>query len=224
MTTAAILQPLTGTGSNCPSQKKVFLSETEAIVWEQQNRAKYNTPKQYAYKCEDCPKWHLTSKMPGSVGIASASSSLGRAALMAPPFRKGRGRPSAAEIQDRRAKVAHLHSEGKAYAEIARSLGWNEQTIANDLHVIKHGSTLKVTKPTSKPLTLDLIASQKQALEAQLKVLAAEEQRLIEAKALKTMLCWDGKGILIQKEGNRLALSLEDCVRLVGKLGDLLKQ
>jgi hypothetical protein len=70
------------------------------------------------------------------------------------------------------------------------------------------------------PKSLDAIATKKKLLEAQLKAL--QEQRLIEAKALKLIPCFDGKGVLIKKEGNQMAPLLEDAQELVEKLTDFL--
>jgi hypothetical protein len=70
--------------------------------------------------------------------------------------------------------------------------------------------------------TLETISEKRKALEAQLKALQEQEQKLIEAKALKLTPCYDGMGVLIKKEGNQMALLLEDAQELVEKLTDLL--
>ena len=51
-----------------------------------------------------------------------------------------------------------------------------------------------------------------------MKALQEQEQRLIEAKALKLIPCFDGKGVPIKKEGSQMALMLEDASELAEKL------
>jgi hypothetical protein len=55
-----------------------------------------------------------------------------------------------------------------------------------------------------------------------LKALEEQEQRLIEAKALKLIPCFEGKGVLIKKEGSQIGLHLEDARELVEKLSEYL--
>lgn len=70
--------------------------------------------------------------------------------------------------------------------------------------------------------SLDTIAAKRKFLEEQLKALQAEEQKIFEAKMLKLSPCFDGKGVLIKKEQNQMALLLEDARELVEKLVDYL--
>ncbi|HXY08020.1 MAG TPA: hypothetical protein VEI52_09230 [Terriglobales bacterium] len=68
------------------------------------------------------------------------------------------------------------------------------------------------------PQSLDAIATKKKLLETQLKALQEQEKRLIEAKALKLIPCFDSKGVLIKKEGSQIGLHLDDARELVEKL------
>ena len=72
-------------------------------------------------------------------------------------------------------------------------------------------------------MTLDSIAEKKKQLEAELLKLHEQEQRLIDLKSLKIVRCWEGKGILISKEGGSVALSIDDCEELVIRIDDMLK-
>jgi len=74
----------------------------------------------------------------------------------------------------------------------------------------------------AQPATLDVIDAQEKALQAQLQKLAADKQRLLDLKALKILPCWDGAGVLIKKENERMALRLDDARELVEKLTDFL--
>ena len=69
---------------------------------------------------------------------------------------------------------------------------------------------------------LDEVAEAKKKLIAELERVTQTERQLIERKALKLLSCWNGAGILIEKEGNRLALALPDCKELVEKLAAML--
>jgi len=142
-----------------------------------------------------------------------------------PPLR--RGRISKAEIEERRAFLENLQiakptlsvaESAKLFAarfNISETAGY--QAVYNYNHSVS-------SQVAAAPKSLDAIAAKKKSLEAQLKALQEQEQRLIEAKALKLIPCYDGKGVLIKKEGNQMALLLEDAQELVEKLTDFLTQ
>src|SRR5438067_2302278 len=52
------------------SGKRSFSDEAATIAFEERNREQYKNPRQFAYPCEDCDAWHLTSSPPGNATIA----------------------------------------------------------------------------------------------------------------------------------------------------------
>jgi hypothetical protein len=142
---------------------------------------------------------------------------------LVPPLR--RGRISKAEIQERRAFLENLQIEKPtlSVAESAKLFAarFNISEAAGYQAVYNYNHSVDSQVP-AVPKSLDAIATKKKSLEAQLKALQEQEQRLIEAKALKLIPCYDGKGVLIKKEGSQMALLLEDAQELVEKLTDFL--
>jgi hypothetical protein len=104
---------------------------------------------------------------------------------------------------------------------LSTQFGTNDSAAYGWIYSYLHPVSGAATRPA---VTLDAIALKKKFYEDQLKALAKEEQKLIDAKALKLIPCYDGKGVLIKKEGNQMALLLEDAQELVEKLTDFLTQ
>jgi len=73
------------------------------------------------------------------------------------------------------------------------------------------------------PTSIEQIESEEQKLERQLADLRAKKQAAIEAKQWKLLPCWDGKGVLLKKEGNQMGVMLEDAEELIVVLDDYLK-
>jgi hypothetical protein len=136
-----------------------------------------------------------------------------------PPLR--RGRISKVEVEERRAFLENLQIEkpGLSVAELAKLFAarFNISEAAGYQAVYNYNHSV-VSKVAAVPQNLDAIAAKKKLLETQLKALQEQEQRLIEAKALKLIPCYDGKGMLIKKEGSQIGLYLDDARELVEKL------
>ena len=96
--------------AKCESKKKPFTSEVEAVEFEKWNRETNGYQRQYAYKCEDCPDWHLTSTPPGAATMARTNYSA--IANLNPIREKG----------ETKAKVRELASQGLKAKEIAERL------------------------------------------------------------------------------------------------------
>jgi hypothetical protein len=203
-------QPMLARYPNCVSKKKPFATQTEAVSWEANNRAKYPTnPQQHPYKCEDCPAWHLTSKSPDASGLAQVDYAKFQR-FVPPSERRPRGETTA--------KVLDLHGQGFSTPQIAARLGVSAVTVYYHLNK----ETGKTWKGNPTVITLDTLSQKESELQRQLHKVQVEKERLIELKKLKLESCWGGTGVLLSKEGNKLALGLEDARLLVDKLTDIL--
>jgi hypothetical protein len=203
---------------SCPTKKKVFKSKEEAFEWEAHNREKYGNARQFAYQCEDCPDYHLSAMSPESFAMATSRSNYHNMPGVIST------KPPAEELATRRAEVKKLRDQSVPVNQIAHRLGVSLPTIYNDLRSLDGGSSYIRSSSPVRPSTtfrdLDAVVQKRRDLEAQLFRLQQEEQRLIEMKALKIMPCWEGRGVLIQKGNERMALSPEDAKELAEKLMD----
>lgn len=192
----------------CPSKKKSFATEGEAVQFEERNRAQYGSIKQYAYACEDCDSYHLSSLLPGANGHSTITTNY--AAIengKVPSGCKQRRWVTDDDVKQMR----ELRAQGLNQAQIAARLDFSQMTVS------KHLSGVGDRQPAS----LDTIASKKKELEEQLRKLQEEEQRIIEAKRLKVAILPDNH-ISIRKESQLIVLSPEDCADLCGKLEEIL--
>ena len=198
--------------TSCPTNKKPFASREDATQWEEQNRLKYpNNVRQYAYACEECSAYHLSS-MPHS-SVPSSSHKL--ASVMSDRVKSpNRKRLTSEQITD----MVSMGRNGTPRAKLAEMFGVSSQTV--EYHLSKH--TNGVSRGLGFPPDLDSIRTQMANLQRQMEELQAKERRLREYKEVKLLPCWEGKGLLIQHESNRLALKLEDAGTLAEKLIDFL--
>lgn len=219
--------------SACPTKKKFFRTRDEANQFESSNRQKYGNAQQHAYACDSCPGFHLSYQSPESYGMQASRQSIQPAVIM----KKSRnGRLTKEEYLERFAFIRQMKdlnpdiSMRALATPLAEKFGLkfdsaynfiynNWDRAANDL-VPKAGR--KVLPPVV--VTLESIAQQRKSLEAQLAGLALEEARLIDLATLKLLPCWEGKGVLIKKEGSSFGLLLEDALDLVDKLTAYLAQ
>jgi len=267
----------------CPSKKKVFYSEAEAVSFETTNRAKYNLQRQHAYKCDQCPAYHLTTMAVGehignevhrttaSHATFSANHSVsGREAqarqisdlrrkgqsnndicatmgisymellqvqnwclhndFPLPPSQTPQGRQSGAVLghasaRARKAKVVELFKAGQSYESIRQIMlaeGSTESLIYGDYTAAKTALAPKKNVSTPVSVTLDAVSEKRKALEAELAALQRKENELLEAKRTKVKYCWDGKGVLIQKEANMFAIGLADVPELIELLEEII--
>jgi DeoR/GlpR family transcriptional regulator of sugar metabolism len=125
---------------------------------------------------------------------------------------------SAEEIADRRRRVRELLLSDLSIRQIAEKTGVAQPTIQNDINQM--GGLKALRGPLSNPSlqTVEALDEREKLLMAQLEKLTADRKALIEAKALKLLSCFDGKGVLIRKESSSLGLSLDDAYELVDRL------
>ncbi len=148
------------------------------------------------------------------------------------PAKNTRGRKpgeTAEAIVARRKDMTALVASGKTYSDIRTLLkpqGWPESTIWAYFNEANHDrrTSLGITSAQPKPVTLDAVSEQRRQLEAQLASLTVKENALREAQRIKAVFCWDGKGVLISKESNRVGIPLEDVPELIQILTDLVTQ
>ena len=198
---------------SCPSKKKFFISETEAVEFEKQNRERYDFSPQRAYKCEKCVGWHLTTLSTDAYAMSKSKI------YESSPNVATTQRVTGVEKLDRDALIMKLFNSGKERQRIAEEVGCSYQTVCITL---RESNGPKETVKVEQFSTPEEFAEAKKTLLAQLQKLEQGEQQLIQRKALKLLPCQNGEAILIEKEGNRLALALPDCRELVEKMSALL--
>lgn len=184
--------------------KKTFTSRVEAERFEAENRKRFpNQSKQYAYKCEECPDFHLTSKTPDAYALQKTnlkrleSLAKAEASPKVSANRRGRG--------ETEAEVKRLWERGLSDAEIADQIGITHAGVSQ--HRKKFGtankrggrsSPLRLTKP---PLTLVEYDERKRLLDeeyqSKLNALEQHKRRLEEASRLTVSECEAGKSVYI---------------------------
>jgi hypothetical protein len=199
----------------CPTNKKVFLSEQAALAFEERTRESSNRAKQYAYKCEQCPGYHLSFQSPESYAMQQSRQSLPRPVAVE-ERRSQRG--SREEIAERRRQVSKLVLSGWSMRQIAEKTGVSLPTVNYD--ITQMGGLKALRDPLSSPplQSLEALDEREKALKSELDKISAERRAMIEAKAFKFLPCLEGKGVLIRKESGSLPLLLEDAHELVDKL------
>lgn len=201
--------------------KKAFNSEEEAVQWEATNRAKWEgQEEQYAYKCDSCPYWHLTSKTGRYTPQLSSSEKIGLIAKAIPNDAATSKRTKRLDGDE----IRRLHrEEGLSCSDLARRYKVTVAAISYHLHPDR---LPRVGRPPAPRVFLSLptIEGKKAELQRELQRLEAEEARLRELKAVKVAFCWDGSGVVIEKETNKLALPISDAQTLIDKLTELLTQ
>lgn len=210
MNTAAISAPVNGKvngkvdTSVCPSSKKVYSTSEQATTWEVEVRGRNpEFSQQYAYKCEECTGYHLTHMTPDAFAMSQSRSSLPQPVADTKRKRNGYGTTGP--------EIARLKAQGLSAKEIAAKLNIATTRVYNYLSNANKRAVVV-------PITLDSIAQKKRDLQIQLDSLQKEETRLVELTALKVQPCYEGKGLLITKEGNRVALYMPDVKILIEKL------
>jgi len=195
--------------AECVTKKKCFPTREAAEQFAVNLKSTYpERTQQYAYGCEDCPNWHLSTLSPEAYELSKS-----RPAPIVPP----------ADRRDtKREKILELKRQGLSINKIAKQIGVAYQTaygycVDARLHV----RTPSGTRPSIKPaLTVESLSAEERELQARLDEIQRKRQQLIEAKALKIGPC--SQGVCISKEGNVLALSLADAEQLIERLSDYL--
>jgi transposase-like protein len=175
---------------------------------------------QYPYQCEQADVWHLTSRQPGDIG-SSVCSKLARGMrdreAAGITKRTRRSYPDSLK-QD----AVNLRAKGLTFAEIADQLDVGGESGGGNLIAkwVRDGAL----RPIPAPATVKQFETEEQILEKKLAEIRAKKQAAIEAKQWKLTPCWDGKGVLLSKEGNKLGVLLEDAEELIILLDDYLKE
>lgn len=179
-------------------------------------------PPQSPYYCEEGKVWHLTSKPRGEQFNAVGRTrnvrliDAAKVAEAAGVQKRQRVRyPEAIKLE-----AFKLRDQGLAHNQIAEELETSTTNISNWFR----DPDLKIKFEKSKvPTSIEQIESEEQKLERQLADLRAKKQAAIEAKQWKLVPCWDGKGVLLKKEGNQMGVLLEDAEELIVLLDDYIK-
>jgi hypothetical protein len=199
----------------CPTRKKFFPTEHEALAFEERTRVSHDLARQYAFKCEECPGYHLSAQSPESYAMQQSRQLLPRPVAVE-ERRSQRG--SAEEIADRRRQVRELVLSDLSIRQIAEKIGVSMPTIHNDISQM--GGLKALRDPLSIPplQTVEALDEREKLLNAEIAKITADRKALIAARAFKFLPCFEGKGVLIKKESNSLGLSLDDAYELVDKL------
>jgi hypothetical protein len=189
---------------SCPRDKKPFVTQLEAAQFEAENRKRFpNQGKQYAYKCEECPAYHLTSKPPDAYALQKTnlkrleSLATAGASARATPNRRGRG--------ETEAEVKRLWEQGLSDAEIATQIGITHAGASH--HRKKFGAAnkrgernLHLSQPKA-PVTIPEYDEQKRLLDEEYQskpnALEQHKRRLEEANKLTVSECGEGKSVFI---------------------------
>jgi hypothetical protein len=198
-----------GNGANghapnkCPvTGKKSYTTKLEADQFEAENRIRFG--RQYAYKCEDCPAYHLTSKTPDAYAIHKTNlKRLESLATTDAPVTRSANRRGRGETE---AEVKRLWEQGLTDTEIASRLGVSY--VAARYHRKKFGGTNSRVNGTSQsreakpPLTIPEYDEQKRVLDeeyqSKLNALEQHKRRLEEANKLTVGECEEGKSVYIR--------------------------
>jgi hypothetical protein len=187
------------------TNKRSFATKLEAEQLEAENRKRFpNQGRQYVYKCEECPSYHLTSKPPDAFAIQQTnlkrleSLATSKAPVIASANRRGRG--------ETETEVKRLWGMGLRDAEIASQLGITPTAV--QYHRKKFGGTnnrvngklpLREPKP---PLTMPEYDEQRRLLDEEyqsmLGKLEQHKRRLEEASKLTVGECEEGKSVFIK--------------------------
>ena len=187
----------------CPKHgKKSFLTEAAAVDFEEKATLQYNNLQQYAYACEDCNAWHLTTTPPGVNSMAK--SHLGQLPL-----------PSDVSGEE----LHRLKDSGLNAKDLAARFGLTEQTVYNRIakHRMRAGvpSTVKRQAVTLEQVSLKRIELQRQLEESQRELQSMEqvEQRLREEQRMKYEVTADT--ITIRKKHEQITITMQELSTLV---------
>lgn len=189
----------------CPTKKKVFASEHEAVEFEERNRERYNHVQQHAYLCEDCGNFHLSTYPPDSYQGVTTNYAKIETSHVAKEYRR--------VSDEEQTQMLQLFAQGVSINEIAKRLNRSYPTVWG--HIKNNQSH---TRSTDDVATL---SAEERELEEKLERLRQKKQQLIEARRLKVATLVGGT-ISIRKELQILTLCREDCFELHSKLEEIL--
>jgi len=126
--------------------------------------------------------------------------------------------PRASEAE--KLEVFRLMDQGLSKRAISDQLGVSYPTICT---WSSDPRLQAIHAKTKVPVTVEQFETEEEKLERQLAEVRAKKQAAIEAKKWKFLPCWNGKGVLLTKEGNQLGVTLDDAEELVVMLDSYLQ-
>jgi hypothetical protein len=196
----------------CKSGKRSFETEHNALATEKSNREKFNNETQYAYQCEECGAYHLTSLAPGEGRTARVNYA--EAGNLITGGGRGRKFVLASSIE---AKIHELYAKNVNALAISREVSLPYCTVRRVLGIVpkaREGNSPRV------PKNIDSIEQRKADLRRQLEMLDAEEKRFREQNELRVVV--EGAVTVIKKGHESLHLFDSDVNDLFEKLMDKL--
>jgi hypothetical protein len=206
----------------CPSTKKEYFNREDAEKFAAKLKRDYpNEAEQYAYACEDCNHYHLST-------IPPESRSLAKVAYPAVP------EPSLSPLQERYRKTTKedidqmcvLYRQGKDYSQISRILNATPATVRYWLVksdqvpglTVVDGRVVEIATITKT--SMEKIEDEEAKILARLEELKKRREEIFEAKRLKVEP--NQTGFVFRKEGNVLSLSFEDVTSLIKQVFPML--
>lgn len=192
----------------CPKTgKRSFETEQQALEFEERNREQYGNPHQYAYACEDCPSWHLSSSPPGNNRIAQVRLPV---ALETSTSLTGVGHKQGIET----AEVLRLRESGLTMQQIADRLHVSVATVS--YHLRKDSKDVATPATVSKTGHQDLDVVEAELLR-QLEEIQKKKKLMEEAKRLRVEKV-NPNSIRIAKEGEAAILPMSELDQLINAL------
>jgi hypothetical protein len=204
----------------CPKTgKKSFRSEADAVGFEERNRAQYSSPRQFAYACEDCNAWHLTTSPPGNNSIAQMN------------YEPSAGVKKGLETDE----VVRLKKSGMTVQQIADNFNVTFAAVKYHLDKAAGKVTTKTNRSAPQLMTYEQHRDRRLELEAELTKMkqqhqAAEalaqaeidrikqiEDRLFEARQLKIGYAPDGV-LILQRYDGEFTLTAEEVKKLLAEV------
>jgi AcrR family transcriptional regulator len=185
---------------NCPvSGKKSFINETEANQFEERNRDRFNTLRQYPYACLNCNSWHLSATPPGNNTIAKVRLPVVQESLSSNTGPKG----ISAE------HVLTMKREGVSVTDIAKHFNVSEPTI---YYHLKKDTSVVSTRSFKQAVTLNQVSQEEIELQKKLDDIRRVKERLLESTRMKVDFI-DGH-VVIKKNNEQITLPLSDVNQL----------
>jgi hypothetical protein len=206
--------------------KRRFGSEENALRFEEEyRRNNADAVQQYAYACDTCGEWHLTSQPPGNHTIAQVRYD---AQTIYTSGRERRNREEQAEVRER---IAVLKAAGKSKQEIATELKMSKEMVyfySSPARASNRNPSVESLQAQKEALERDM-QQKVAAMMAQIKAKEEQVQAKIEAQQLRVR--WTEvpsatggepeRCVSIKKELNALVLTIDDAILLRDLLDEL---
>ena len=207
--------------------KKSFSKEQEAIAFEIENRSRNYNTEQNPYRCEECGSYHLTATKPGTHSIAQVN--------YVELAKFGSSRAAKGETTARVAALVAMNPEFTA-KQIAERLNMSEanvnyhrQKLKPDYDPARKGPYFPQPKATLRSVTIQIASAQQRIddlrrgelkVEQQLAALKAQEESLRGQSRMTLNITNDG--VVIEKNAEKITLTLSDCESLVTQVEEFL--